>query len=144
MKIEGPNKSSGTQSTSKSGAKKSGGGGFDSLIDETEEAATQTPASRATSVGALGALLLLQEAESGTSEEARKKAKKRGIDLLDHLDQIRMGLLTGELKKSTIQQLAQTIATHRESTIMDPKLTAVLDEIDLRAQVELAKLEYNK
>lgn len=145
MKIEGPNKTSGSKGPSKTGAKKGAGGGeFDSMIGDTEETASQSPAARTSSVSSLGALLSLQEADGSTSEEAKKRAKKRGIALLDHLDQIRIGLLTGELKKSTIQQLAQTIATHRDSTIMDPKLTAVLDEIDLRAQVELAKLEQDK
>ena len=59
--------------------------------------------------------------------------------MLDQLDKVKVGLLTGELPRSTLQQLAQTIATHRDQTL-DPKLAEILDEIDLRAQVELAKL----
>lgn len=110
------------------------------MVSETEEAEAQAPVARTTAVNALDALLTLQGADSSTSEEATKKARKRAADLLDHLDKIRVGLLTGELPKSTLQQLAHTIATHREKAI-DPKLAEILDEIDLRAQVELAKLE---
>lgn len=139
MKIEGPNKSSGPKGVSKASPRKTGDGGFDAMIGDTEETEAQAPVSRPTTVGALDALLSLQEADSGTSEEATKKARKRASDLLDHLDQVKVGLLTGELPKSTLQHLAQTIATHRDQTL-DPKLAEILDEIDLRAQVELAKL----
>ena len=139
MKIEGPNKTSGPKGVSKAGPKKTGDGAFDSMISDTEETEAQTPVSRPSSIGSLDALLSLQEANSGTSEEAMKKARKRASDLLDQLDKVKIGLLTGELPKSTLQQLAQTIATHRDQVI-DPKLAEILDEIDLRAQVELAKL----
>ncbi|HPF78465.1 MAG TPA: flagellar assembly protein FliX [Alphaproteobacteria bacterium] len=35
--------------------------------------------------------------------------------------------------------MADVVASHREK-INDPKLTALLDEIDLRAQIEIAKM----
>jgi hypothetical protein len=35
--------------------------------------------------------------------------------------------------------VADVVASHREK-ILDPELTAIMDEIDLRAQVELAKM----
>ena len=139
MKIDGPNKASSPKGVSKASPKKTGDAGFDAMIGDTEETEAQAPVGRPTAVGALDALLSLQEADSGTSEEATKKARKRASDLLDHLDQVRVGLLTGELPKSTLQQLAQTITTHRDQ-VVDPKLAEILDEIDLRAQVELAKL----
>ncbi len=139
MKIEGPGKASGPKGASKADQKRTGDGAFDSMIGDTEETAAQAPVTRPTSIGALDALLSLQEAESGTSEEAAKKARKRASDLLDHLDQVKVGLLTGELPRSTLQQLAHTISLHREQAL-DPKLAEILDEIDLRAQVELAKL----
>lgn len=139
MKVEGPNKTSGTKGPSRTG-KKTGDGAFDALISDTEETAAQAPVARTASISALDTLLALQGADSSTSEEAAKKARKRASDLLDHLDKIKVGLLTGELPKSTLQQLAQTIATHREQAL-DPKLAEILDEIDLRAQVEMAKLE---
>ena len=139
MKIEGPNKTSGPKGVSKAGQKRTGDGAFDSMVGDTEETEAKTPVSRPAAIGALDALLSLQEAESGTSEEASKKARKRASDLLDHLDQVRLGLLTGELPRSALQELSQTITSHRDQVI-DPRLAEILDEIDLRAQVELAKL----
>jgi hypothetical protein len=142
MKIEGPNKSSGAKGAGKAEQKKSGDGTFDTMISETGEAETPHQAARPSSLSPLDALLILQETGGSTSEEAAKKAKKRAFDLLDQLDKIKLGLLTGELPKSTIIQLSNTIAIQRDQ-VLDPRLAEVLDEIDLRAQVELAKLEQN-
>ncbi|MCE9507830.1 MAG: flagellar assembly protein FliX [Alphaproteobacteria bacterium] len=140
MKVEGPHKPSGVKGASKTGAKKDGAdGAFGALLDETGGADSSVPVARTASVGVLDALLALQGADSALSEEAAKKAKKRATDLLDQLDKIRAGLLSGELPQSTLQQLAQIIASHREKAV-DPGLAEILDEIDLRAQVELAKL----
>jgi hypothetical protein len=140
MKVEGPNKTGGVKGTSKADKKKTGDGEFGAMISDTEETEAQAPVSRTASISALDALLTLQGADSSTSEEAAKKARKRAGDLLDHLEKIKMGLLIGELKGAVLHQLSQTIATHREQ-VMDPKLAEILDEIDLRAQVELAKLD---
>jgi len=119
--------------------KKAKGGEFGSMVDDAEEAGTPASVTGTSQVKALDALLLLQGEDGLTPEEAAKKAKRRAIELLDHLDKIRIGLLTGELKQSTIEQLSRTIFTHR-GTVMDPKLSEILDEVDLRAQIELAKL----
>lgn len=139
MKIEGPNKASGPKGVSKSGPKKTGDDAFGSMVNDTEETGAASSTSRPASISSLDALLSLQEAESGTSEGAHKKARKRASDILDQLDKIKVGLLTGEVPRDTLQQLAQTIASHRDH-VTDPKLAEILDEIDLRAQVELAKL----
>ena len=139
MKVEGSDKTSGSKSSSKARAKKSSGEGvFDSMIDTTGETKAQTPVACAASVGALDSLLALQGEEGSASKES--KAGKRAFDLLEHLEKIRLGLLTGTLPKDVLSQLAYTVSTHREK-VMDPKLVEILDEIDLRAQVELAKLE---
>ena len=140
MKVEGPNKTSGAKGAAKPGAKKTGDGAFDALIDEAGETEAPAPLARAAPVGALGALLALQGADGDATGENAKKAKRRGVDLLDHLEKIRIGLLTGELPRATLTQLSHAIATHREKNI-DPRLAEILDDIDLRAQVELAKLE---
>lgn len=139
MKIEGPNKATGPKGVSKGGNRKDGDNAFGSLVSDMDEAETAAPTARPSSLGALDTLLALQGFGDATSEEATKRAKKRAIDLLDHLDQMRMGLLTGELAADNIRQLTQTLAAHRDQ-ITDPGLVEVLDEIDLRAQVELAKL----
>jgi hypothetical protein len=137
MKIEGPGKTTGPKGTSKASPKKTGDDAFGSMVDDTEETGTASSVSRPATISSLDALLAFQEVDD--SNEGAKKARRRAADLLDELDQVRVGLLTGELPKSTLQQLAQTISSHRDQVI-DPKLAEILDEIDLRAQVELAKL----
>jgi len=82
------------------------------------------------------AVLALQQAPDSTS--GRSRGLVRGTKLLQHLDKIRLGLLAGGIPRQTLQQLASDLKAERALT-SDPKLRMVLDEIDLRARVELAK-----
>lgn len=109
------------------------------MIDETEEAPAQKPVSGVMQISQLDALLSVQENADATSEESAKRGRQRAGQLLDQLDRLRIGLLTGSIPVSALQQLDRTIATHRDR-VMDPQLAELLDEIDLRVQVELAKL----
>ena len=59
--------------------------------------------------------------------------------MLDELEQIRLGLLLGQIPRARLEQLAQMVRARREQ-LDDPKLIAILDDIELRAAVELAKL----
>ena len=85
------------------------------------------------------ALIALQEMAESMSE--RSKAARRGRDLLDLLDEVRTGLLDGQVARGTLQRLLALVSVKREDFI-DPNLSEVLDEIDLRARVELAKLNF--
>lgn len=89
-------------------------------------------------VGALGGLLGAQEVDE--REARRRKEVKRGKLTLDVLSNLRDALLIGSLPYSTIRQLEQLVAQERAET-NDPTLTAILGEIEVRAAVELAKLE---
>ena len=53
---------------------------------------------------------------------------------------LRDGLLAGTLPREALVRLAQLVRT-RGAEIDDPRLKDVLDEIELRAEVELAKLD---
>lgn len=139
MKIEGPKKSDTAKGVSKTGAKKATGDAtFSGLVDDSAETAGQKPVSGVMSINQLDALLSIQEGADSASEEAAKKGRQRAALLLDQLDQLRIGILSGGIPVSTLQRLGQTVFGHRDK-IMDPKLAEVLDEIDLRVQVELAK-----
>jgi hypothetical protein len=50
-----------------------------------------------------------------------------------------LALLAGSLSPGQISELQRVVSTER-GLVTDPRLLAVLDEIDLRARVELAKL----
>ena len=140
MKVEGPKKSAPSKGASKTGgAKPTGDSTFSGMVDDTEETSGHKPVSGVMQIGQLDALLSIQENADSTSEEAAKRGRQRAAQILDQLDQVRVGLLTGSIPLSTLQQLSRTIQSHRDNVI-DPKLAELLDEIDLRAQVELAKL----
>lgn len=87
---------------------------------------------------ALDSILTLQGMDDSTN--GRSKGLQHGEHLLDMLDQVRDGLLAGGIPRSTLNRLAVAVGRRHES-FADPKLQNVLDEIELRAQVELAKLE---
>ena len=83
-------------------------------------------------------MLALQEV---TEEEfQRKKFLQRGKNLLDTLEKLRQQLLMGEVPLSTLRNLGQELSSQRIH-VSDPELLALMDDIELRAAVELAKLE---
>jgi len=88
---------------------------------------------------AVSPLLALQELPDATTERAR--ALRRGRDLLAQLDRIRHALLLGSIAPSDLTRLLAMVRQGREE-LDDPRLANLLDEIELRASVELAKFEY--
>ncbi|HEY1612184.1 MAG TPA: flagellar assembly protein FliX [Rhizomicrobium sp.] len=90
-------------------------------------------------IAAVESILTLQSLDDSTSGRSRGVAQ--GEQLLDMLDQVRDGLLAGGIPRATLNRLA-TAVSRRQEGFADPKLQTVLDEIDLRARVELAKLEH--
>lgn len=86
-------------------------------------------------------MLSLQEVSD--DEVTTKKAVKQGHVTLDILEEFRLGLLTGTLSESSIIQLEKLVSSQRLKT-NSAKLNAILDDIELRAAVELAKIEMAK
>jgi hypothetical protein len=70
--------------------------------------------------------------------ERRKRSVQRGRGALDVLDELKIGLLAGNLNAATVSRLRDA-ASNLKSTSGDPRLDAVLSEIELRVEVELAK-----
>jgi hypothetical protein len=79
----------------------------------------------------------------GDEPQRRRRNRQRAEGILDRLDDIRHGLLLGVIPGDALTQLIGSLAQARE-TVSDPNLLEVLDEIDLRAQVELAKLDMER
>jgi hypothetical protein len=88
-------------------------------------------------IGCLGALFALQEVPDATAR--RRRALARATKMLDRLDNLQLGLLDGAIDPASLADLAASARSAREET-GDPALQGVLDEIELRAAVELAKL----
>src|SRR5262249_6236394 len=89
-------------------------------------------------IAALDSILALQD--MGDPTDGRSKGLAHGGQLLEILDSVRDGLLAGGIPRATLNRLAVAV-TRRHDVFADPKLQDVLDQIELRAHVELAKLE---
>lgn len=137
MKVEGPK---GPSQVGKTGGAKRAGqtGGFSKIMESlgTQESAA---ASGPSGVGAMDGLFMLQT----VSDEERKKraqAKARAEAGLTLLDQITYALLNSAVSTAHLARL-KALAGAQTDQVADPRLAAVLDEIDLRLAVEAAKLE---
>jgi hypothetical protein len=88
-------------------------------------------------VGGIDALIALQGVEDPL--ERRKRAVKRGRVALDALDELKIGLLGGTFTTATLAKL-QSAAAHLKLGSGHAELDAVLAEIELRVEVEIAKM----
>jgi len=104
-----------------------------------EDDAARAPASPMglRTVGGIDALIALQGIEDPT--ERRRHAVKRGRLALDALDELKIGLLGGDLTPGTLQKL-KALAAHLKDGSGDTGLDGVLAEIELRVEVEIAKM----
>jgi hypothetical protein len=99
----------------------------------TETRQTQAPKG----VGGIDALLALQGVEDPA--ERRKRAVAKGRGALDVLDDLKIGLLSGSLDQRMVHRLRSAAADLKHAS-GDPGLDQVLAEIELRVEVELAKV----
>lgn len=119
--------------------KRSNKGGSDEFSTHFTSKSGETQSAGAANAAAdVAGLLTLQEVSSEIEDENR--AARRGLDLLDRLDEIRHGLLVGSIRRADLQRLT-VLVREKRAEVTDPRLTEILDEIDLRAAVELAKYD---
>lgn len=97
----------------------------------------QAPSSAAP-IDALTGLLAVQEVSD--DREKHRRARARGELILSRLEDLRLGLLSGAIPRGKLNELLTTVRGSREQ-VSDPRLREILDEIELRAAVEVAKLE---
>ncbi len=90
-------------------------------------------------VFSVGSLLAVHEV--GQHAESKKKGMQRGHDLLDQLERIRLNLLTGSISINQLRQIRGRIAEMQPESL-DPELKNILDGIEMRVQIELAKLGF--
>jgi hypothetical protein len=111
-------------------------GGGESFAPEAEATAAR-PANAAPVLPTAGleALLALQAVEDVALK--RRKAVRRGRQMLDTLDEVKADLLAGRVSEGRLNQLLALLGQARETT--EGGLDSVLDEVELRARVELAK-----
>ncbi|MBX9707937.1 MAG: flagellar assembly protein FliX [Caulobacteraceae bacterium] len=117
-------------------------GGFSVSQGASPGAAAPVQASISTAgVSDVSALMALQGVESAT--ERRRRAVRRGRGLLDRLDELKLALLAGESGEASLERLSRSLREERPED-PDRTLSSLLDQIDLRAAVELAKAEVRR
>ena len=137
MKIEGPSKTQQASKKGKSGKAGKTDGTFGAMVTDAASETSQNVATQ--SIAKVDALLTVQGVENATERGARRRMHVRADKILRQMDHLRLALLTGNLTLGQVVDIADVVAAHRED-ITDANMTAVLDEIDLRAQIEIAKM----
>lgn len=113
---------------------------FADMLDSvsTDDTATAPSLSDLSPVQGVNNMLALQEISD--EEVNRKKMVQKGNDMLDSLEKLRQQLLIGGVPMAVLRELGSRISKQRQ-LVSDPRLLAIIDDIELRAAVELAKLE---
>lgn len=133
MRIDATNRSNGVAGRSATGK----AGSAPAFVPAGEGGAARVAsAAPAAPAAALDAILALQAV--GDFRESRRKAVKRGKTLLDLLEGMKADLLVGHVVPERLDAMVTQLAALRERS--EPELDALLDDIDLRVRVELAKL----
>jgi hypothetical protein len=107
------------------------------LFQLDDQAAPQQATASAAPLAPTGidALLALQSVDDPLL--AKRKAVRRGSALLDALAAAQADLLTGPVGESRLNQMMALVTQAREA--VDPQIDALIDDIELRVRVELAK-----
>jgi hypothetical protein len=132
MKIE-PGRNVGPSSTAAK-AGKAAAPGFAPAPEAPQRAAAASPTGAVTP---LDAILALQTDEPPV--QRRMRQQKRGEEALDALEELERSLLMGRAPAAIRTQL-EALQRRSEAT-GDPRLDAILHEIDTRLAVEAAKLD---
>ena len=142
MKVTGSS-SVGSLGSAKGAPRASGGqGGFSLPSIGGASAASDVARSMGVSgVGSVDALIALQDI--GGPLERRRRAVGRAGRILDVLDDVKMALIDGEVSGRDLDRLMRAVREERMATDDGP-LEGLLNEIETRASVELAKLEQAK
>ncbi len=144
MKIGDSGKSKSVKGTKR---KKSVSGTSSGAVAFADELRNASPTERAhapayvdgpNAIDGVDALLAMQEVGEVDDERTRRKAAAYGRDLLDKLQDLQGALLAGAIEKEKLMALAHKIRTARVR-VQDERLSTILDEIELRVEVEIAK-----
>ena len=132
--IKGANKSKKTKKTGDKGL-------FDSALNDAEGASEASSSQAPTAmdgVSAPSALLSLQEVPEGSG--LRQQTLKQGKQSLDILEDLRRDMLLGDDNPHLLQRLREQ-QSRMQQQAHDPQLKELMDDIDLRLAVEIAKRE---
>jgi hypothetical protein len=133
MRITGPNSTALARESQ--APRRAASGSF--RLDESEASRTQNRTGATRALGGIDALVALQGVEDTT--ERRRRAVGRGRRALDVLDELKLDLLVGRFEPGLVGRLRALSADLKQAS-GEPGLDSVLAEIDLRVEVEIAKM----
>ena len=133
MRIQAPN--SAALAREAQAPKRAAAGAFS--LDSAESSKPQGPVPTLRTVGGIDALVALQGLNDPL--ERRRRAVARGRVALDALDELKIGLLSGAVGQTNIGRL-RSIAAELKDRSGETGLDDVLSEIELRVEVEIAKM----
>jgi len=134
------NNTGGINSTSKltKKGKISGGGDFGSIL---ESALADEASDVHDSMPVQGANPFLAIQQVSDEESRQQKQIKYGNDLLNGLERIREQLLIGEVSIHELKKMEKQLNNQNNSAFMEPRLKDIINQIETRVAVEIAKLE---
>ena len=136
IRIDGPGRASGVQGGQPT--KRATGTETSFTLPSGEAPARAQTLAGTPALGDLASLLALQGVPvEDDRREKRRKAVHRGLDLLDVLEGVKLDLLAGGVPSDRLERLVHLLGLRRPSG--DDGLDALIDDVELRARVELAK-----
>lgn len=118
--------------------KSSSGESFSAYLNETMKS-TPRPVGSAAGISVTDAIFATQMVSNEEEREIRKKLVKRGQSLIEKLEEIRDGLLVGYISKDELINISRMLKDNQTAS-SDERLQELMAEIELRVEVELAKL----
>ncbi len=139
MKVSKTGGAKGTDATRKPRKAAGDGSGFAEALKSTGAADDAAAVSGPAGVTSVDAVLAVQQAADATDHRSRGLMVAHGSDLLDRLEQLRHAILLGHVGKDALQDLARRLR-ERKAASDDDRLNALIADIELRVEVEIAKL----
>ncbi|MDD7910434.1 flagellar assembly protein FliX [Pseudovibrio exalbescens] len=100
------------------------------------EAQSAQSSAHSSGIHNVDALLMLQQVDDPMT--GKRKAMKHGLDLLDELDLLKIDLLQGRVSPERLEKIVSQLSNRVKSG--DAGLDQIVEDIELRARIELAKL----
>lgn len=142
MKITGPGQIQSSNLKKASKKQSADKGAFSSKLEGGQAADAPQNVGAAAPLAPVDALLSLQEVPDAM--DGRSKGLARAAEMLDMLEEVRRGILLGAIPAPKLRTLADLARKQRQAgdpdIEADPRLKEILSEIELRSEVELAKL----
>ena len=137
IKVNDINKAGDLGASSKA-KKTSGGDSFSLYLKETMKPSS-SPVGGSAGISVSDAIFAAQMVSGEEEREKRRQMLRRGDTLLEKLEEIRDGLLLGYISKDKLIEISRYVKETKINTA-DEKLAELIGEIELRVEVELAKV----